>query len=214
MYKIVNGKIAVNIPEYIGGPTRVTRSYHSYKYNNFFTRTRKEWNTLPPFLLDQLSVDAFKSTVTNYLSSHWNYLLLSSTIYLIFVASNSTAFFLCVCFFIFHMHIHSDGKPFWIIKYKLRNKEIKYGWFCPRKQRNVPCKAPARARTPREECTNDEATVPPSSRTWGWVLRETKYEVIISLFSLSFILFIHWTLLEKKALFEIYLCFVISTSNA
>ena len=60
-YKIVNGKIAVNIPEYIGGPTRVTRSYHSCKYNNFFTRTRKEWNTLPSFLLDQPSVDAFKS---------------------------------------------------------------------------------------------------------------------------------------------------------
>ena len=116
-YKIVNGKIAVNIPEYIGGPTRVTRSYHSCKYNNFFTRTRKEWNTLPSFLLDQLSVDAFNSTVTNYLSSHWNYLLLSSTIYLIFVASNSTAFSLCVCFF-FHTHIHSDGKPLWIIIYK------------------------------------------------------------------------------------------------
>ena len=60
MYKIVNGKIAVNIPEYIVGPTQVTRSYHSskfinigsnsntYKYN-FFTRTLKEWNTLPSF---------------------------------------------------------------------------------------------------------------------------------------------------------------------
>ena len=110
MHKIVNGKIAVNIPKYIVGPTRVTRSYHSskfinigsnsntYKYN-LFTRTLKEMNTLPSFLLDQPYVDAFKSAVTNYLSlSHWNYLLLSSTIYLIFVASNSTAFFLCVCF--------------------------------------------------------------------------------------------------------------------
>ena len=79
MYKIVNGKIAVNIPEYIVGPTRVTCSYHSskcinigsnsntYKYN-FFTRTLKEWNTLPSFLLNQPSVDAFKSAVTNYFS--------------------------------------------------------------------------------------------------------------------------------------------------
>ena len=79
MYKIVNGKIAVNISEYIVRPTRVTRSYHSsklvdignnsntYKYN-FFTRTLKEWNTLPSFLLDQPSVDAFKSAVTNYFS--------------------------------------------------------------------------------------------------------------------------------------------------
>ena len=134
MSKIVNGKIAVNIPEYIVGPTRVTRSYHSskfinigsnsntYKYN-FFTRTLKEWNTLPSFLLDQPSVDAFKSAVTNYLSSHWNYLLLSSNIYLIFVASNSTAFFLWVCFLIFHIHIHSDGKPLWIIIYKYINRK-------------------------------------------------------------------------------------------
>ena len=79
MYKIVNGKIAVNIPEYIVGPTRVTRSYHSskfinigsnsntYKYN-FFTRTLKEWNTLPSFLLNQPSVDAFKSAVTKCFS--------------------------------------------------------------------------------------------------------------------------------------------------
>ena len=94
MYKIVDGKIAVNIPEYIVRPTRVTRSYHSskfinigsnsntYKYN-FFTRTLKEWNTLPSFLLDQPSVDAFKSAVTNYFSlSHWYYLSLSSILYL------------------------------------------------------------------------------------------------------------------------------------
>ena len=78
MYKIVNGKIAVNIPGYIAGPTRVTRSYHSskfinigsnsntYKYN-FFTRILKEWNTLPSSL-DQPSVDAFQSAVTNYFS--------------------------------------------------------------------------------------------------------------------------------------------------
>ena len=83
MYKIVNNKIAVNIPEYIARPTRVTRSYHSskfinigsnsntYKYN-FFTRTLKEWNTLPSFLLDQPSVDDFKSATTNYFSlPHW-----------------------------------------------------------------------------------------------------------------------------------------------
>ena len=77
--KIVNGKIAVNILEYIVGPTRVTRSYHisnfinigsnnnTSKYN-FFTRTLKEGNTLPSFLLDQPSVEAFKSAVTNYFS--------------------------------------------------------------------------------------------------------------------------------------------------
>ena len=79
MYEIVNGKIVVNISEYIVRPTLVTRCYHSskfvdisnynnpYKYN-FFTRTLKEWNASPSFLLDQPSVDAFKSFVTNYFS--------------------------------------------------------------------------------------------------------------------------------------------------
>ena len=77
MYKIVNNKIGVNIPEYIARLTSVTHSYHSsklinigsnsntYKYD-FLTRTLKEWKTLPFFLLDQPSVDAFKFAVTNY----------------------------------------------------------------------------------------------------------------------------------------------------
>ena len=55
---IVNGRIAVNIPEYIVGPTRVTRSHHSSKFinigsnqsntfkYNFFTRTRMEHFTI------------------------------------------------------------------------------------------------------------------------------------------------------------------------
>ena len=34
MYKIENGKIAVNIPEYVVDTTRVTRSYHSSKFIN------------------------------------------------------------------------------------------------------------------------------------------------------------------------------------
>ena len=95
----VNGKIAVNIPEYIVRPTRVTRSYHSrkfinissnsntYKYN-FFTRTLKEWNTLASFLLDQPSVDAFKSAVTNYFN-------LSLLLFIIII---NYLFFLYVCF--------------------------------------------------------------------------------------------------------------------
>ena len=77
MFKIVNNKIRVNIPEYIVRPTRVTRSYHSsksinissnsntHKYN-FFTRTLKERNTLPSFLLDHPSMGAFISAVANY----------------------------------------------------------------------------------------------------------------------------------------------------
>ena len=80
MCKIVDSKIAVDIPDYIARPTRSTRSYHSkrfinissnsntYKYN-FFTRTLKEWNALPSSLLDQPSVQSFKTAVTDYLSS-------------------------------------------------------------------------------------------------------------------------------------------------
>ena len=50
-------------------------------------------------------MDAFKSAVTNYFSlPHWHYLSLSSTVYLIFVTFNSTAFFLCVCFESFTSH--------------------------------------------------------------------------------------------------------------
>ena len=95
----MNGKIAVSIPEYIVRPTRITRSCHSskfinigsnsntYKYN-FFTITLKEWNTLPSFLLDQPSVDAFKSAVTNYFN-------LSLLLFIIII---NYLFFLYVCF--------------------------------------------------------------------------------------------------------------------
>ena len=69
----------LSIPEYIAHPMRVTRSYHSSKFNNigsnsntykydFFTSTLKEWNILPSCLLDQPSVDDFKSAMTNYFS--------------------------------------------------------------------------------------------------------------------------------------------------
>ena len=79
MSEIVNGKIAVNISEYIVRPTRVSRSSHSSKFvdignnsdiyeYNFFTRTLKEWNASPSFLLHQPSVDAFKTAVKNYFS--------------------------------------------------------------------------------------------------------------------------------------------------
>ena len=95
-YKMVNNKIRANIPEYISRPTLVTRSYHSsklinignnsntYKYN-FFTRTLKEWNSLPSFLLDQPSVKAFKSAFTNYFSlPHWFYTSFYFIIYLLY----------------------------------------------------------------------------------------------------------------------------------
>ena len=114
MYKIVNNKIRVNIPEYIAGPTHVTRSYHSsklinigsssntYKYN-LFTRTLKEWNSLPPFFLDQTSVEVFKSAFTNYFNlSHWFYTSFHFIIYLLLLF---IYLFVFVCFF---LHTHND----------------------------------------------------------------------------------------------------------
>ena len=98
---MVNNKIRVNIPDYIARPTRDTRSYHSSKFINigivtaipistiFFTRTLKEWNALPSFLLDQPYVDAFKSAVTNYFSlphyTSFYYLLIDGLLLLLFI---------------------------------------------------------------------------------------------------------------------------------
>ena len=97
MYKIVNNKTRVNIPEYIARSTRVKRSYHRSKFinigsnsdtskYNFFTRTLKEWNTLPSFLSDQPSLDAFKSALTNYFNlPHWFYTSFYCIIYLFII---------------------------------------------------------------------------------------------------------------------------------
>ena len=94
----MKNKTRVNIPEYIARPTRVKRSYHSSKlinigsnsntckYNFFFTRTVKEWNTLPFFLWDQPSVHAFKSAVTHYFNlPHWFYTSFYCIIYLFII---------------------------------------------------------------------------------------------------------------------------------
>ena len=50
MYKMVNNKIRVNIPEYISRPTRVTRSYHSSKFINIGIVTAIPISTI--FLLE------------------------------------------------------------------------------------------------------------------------------------------------------------------
>ena len=67
MYKIVNGKIAVNIPEYILAPPELHVLIIAASLSILavivtpisiisLPRTLKEWNTLPSFLLDQPSV--------------------------------------------------------------------------------------------------------------------------------------------------------------
>ena len=122
MYKIENNKTRVNIPEYIARPTRVKRSYHSSKFINigsnsntctiFFNRTLKEWNTLPSFLLDQPSMDAFKSAATNYFNlPHWFYTSFYCIIYLFIIIVIIIIYYYHYFFFIsFFLHIHSECK--------------------------------------------------------------------------------------------------------
>ena len=107
-YQIFNGKIMLDIPEYIVGPTQVTCSFHRncfinigsdnniyYKYN-FFTRTLKEWNALPSLILNQSNVDAFKFGLTDYFCpSYWFCTLLYILQYLL-----ESIFFPCVYFFL------------------------------------------------------------------------------------------------------------------
>ena len=83
MHKIVNGEIAINIPAHVQKQRRVTRQYHpkrfinigstsnTYKYS-FFTRTIKEWNTLPVNVIEQSTTNSFKAALsTHYSNTRW-----------------------------------------------------------------------------------------------------------------------------------------------
>ena len=71
LYKIVNGTLAVVIPNYFRQKKRQTRNYHPltfvnagcrtniYKYS-FFPRTVKEWNELPETFIEAANTEAFK----------------------------------------------------------------------------------------------------------------------------------------------------------
>ena len=71
----------VQIPDYLQKKTRVARSFHpkrfinlgsksnAYKYS-FFVKTVKEWNGLPDELIEQETLESFKSALANYLN-HW-----------------------------------------------------------------------------------------------------------------------------------------------
>ena len=112
MYKKVNNKTKVSIPEYIARPTGVKRSYHSSKFinigrnsntckYNFFTWTLKEWNTSPSFLLDQPSMDAFKSAVTNYFNLLIDFIII--LLYYLFIQ------YYCYYFYYYHdFFAHSE----------------------------------------------------------------------------------------------------------
>ena len=80
MHKIVNGEIAINIPAHVQKQRRVTRQYHpkrfinigstsnTYKYS-FFTRTIKEWNTLPVNVIEQSTTNSFKAALSAHYSN-------------------------------------------------------------------------------------------------------------------------------------------------
>ena len=78
MYKIVNDQSSpAQIPDYVQKKTRVTRSFHpkrfinlgsksnTYKYS-FFIKTVKEWNGLPDELIEQETLESFKSALADY----------------------------------------------------------------------------------------------------------------------------------------------------
>ena len=80
MYKIVNDlNCPVQIPGYVQKKIRITRSFHrkrfinlysknnTYKYR-FCIRTVKEWNGLPDELIEQETLESFKSALANYLN--------------------------------------------------------------------------------------------------------------------------------------------------
>lgn len=78
-HKALHKKIAINIPDYVEQQGRTTRQYHRSKFRNlqtstntykysFFPRTIKDWNTLPIRLLNIEDAEAFKNSLTSYLT--------------------------------------------------------------------------------------------------------------------------------------------------
>ena len=66
---------------YVQKKTRVARSFHPKRFINlgsksntyrcsFFIKTVKEWNELPDELIEQETLESFKSALANYFS-HW-----------------------------------------------------------------------------------------------------------------------------------------------
>lgn len=77
MYQAVNGKIALQIPDYVKPKQRITRQYHHMKFTlltitsnthkfSFYARTIPQWNSLPAGVIDQLSVEAFRVSLITF----------------------------------------------------------------------------------------------------------------------------------------------------
>jgi len=75
LHKILNNQLAISIPPYYLQPTRTTRSYHqlhfiipsssttSYQFS-YFSRTMKEWNTLPLHIIKTSDFEGIYITFT------------------------------------------------------------------------------------------------------------------------------------------------------
>ena len=77
LYKCINGLIALKIPNYFTPINTNTRLHHHRSYNfsyvrtdayinNFFPRTIREWNDLPPQIIDSNSLDLFQQQLDFY----------------------------------------------------------------------------------------------------------------------------------------------------
>jgi len=77
LYKCINGLIALKIPNYFTPINTNTRIHHHRSYNfshvrtdayinNFFPRTIREWNDLPPQIIDSNSLDLFQEQLDFY----------------------------------------------------------------------------------------------------------------------------------------------------
>ena len=85
-YKIVNGLIHLQIPEYIIPKTRILRGEHQHQYTvvqtrtdvfkySYYPRTIRCWNILPTALVDRPSVETFKTGLCSALEDGSLYLV-------------------------------------------------------------------------------------------------------------------------------------------
>ena len=75
-YKIVNGTLAVEIPNYFSQKERQIRNYHPLKYINAGCRTNiyksvKEWNELPGTIIEAANTEAVKLALRAQARPHW-----------------------------------------------------------------------------------------------------------------------------------------------
>ena len=77
-YQIINGEIGISLPDYYHFTNRYTRQHHPFHLiipatnttsymTSYFPRTIREWNLLPPPLIEVNSLAVFSNQLTNHL---------------------------------------------------------------------------------------------------------------------------------------------------